>query len=161
MRVRSFALAAVAAAAVTLLAGCDLLGRSTGTVVVGSLLPFYDSVPGGTEFHVVFYGSSTAMDAYQDYDSAPQAAAFTGVFPGSASDLLDTVNFQFADVPAGVYSAFAWVDLDGSGSFDPYQDLWGFYTNPRNNTEIQPPANVAVPEAGIVDLDIWVGYNRG
>lgn len=162
MRVRRFALAAVAAAAVTLLAGCDLLGGSTGTVVVGSLLPVYAQIPGGTAYQVVFYESSTVMDAYQDYSSAPQAAAFSGVFPGDASVLLDSVNFQLADVPAGVYSVFAWIDFDGSGSFDPYQDLWGFYYgNPGGNTLIQPPANVVIPEAGIVDLDIWAGYNAG
>jgi hypothetical protein len=162
MRVRRFALAAVAAAAVTLLAGCDLLGRSTGAVVVGSLLPVYTQVPGATAYHVVFYDSATVMDAWADYDLAPQAASFSGVFPGDASVLLDTVNFQSADIPAGVYSVFAWIDFDGSGSFDPYQDLWGFYYgNPGGNTLIQPPANVLVPETGIVDLDIWAGYSAG
>jgi hypothetical protein len=144
------------------LVGCDLLGGASGTAVIGRLVIWYGTVSGGQGYHVVFYAPGVAMDPWNNYATAPQAASLEGTFPGGASDFYDTVNFQSTEVPPGLYSVFAWVDYDENGSFDPSQDLYGFYYgDPYPESLTQPSANVVVPEKGLVDLDVWVGYNAG
>lgn len=59
-------------------------------------------------------------------------------------------------------SVFAWIDYNENGLFDPGNDLCGFYYgDPNADNRTQPPAHVVVPDNGIVDLDVWVGYNAG
>jgi hypothetical protein len=168
VKTRGVLFAGIVVLALAALAGCDLLG-SGGTVVTGNLFIYYGGMPGGSAYHVVFYAEGTVMTPVYDpylpkpgYSEAPQAASVSGAMPGTTDVLVGTVNFQLTDVPAGLYTVFGWVDSDGDGAFDPYQDLWGFYYgNPNGNTLAQPPANVVVPESGIVDLDLWVGANAG
>ena len=168
MKLKGLLYAGVIAASLGGLAGCDQLGLSSSGVI-GNLVIMFGEVPGGLRYHVIFYSSDTVMEPVYNpdlpqpgYDEAPQAVAFQGTFPGISTEFRDTVNFQITDVPAGLYSVFGWVDYDDNGAFDPSQDLWGFYYgNPGLNTLYQPPANVVVPESGLVDLDVWVGYNAG
>lgn len=162
MRMKGALYAVLAVLVILALGGCDLIGGPSGPIAMGNLFVPYNVIPGGTAFHVVFYGPGTSMDPRQNYGSAPQAASLRGVFAGDSGSLTNTVNFLSMDIPAGLYSVFAWIDFDGSGSFEAGQDLWGFYYgNPGGNTQIQPPANVVIPETGIVDLDLWFGYNAG
>lgn len=142
------------------LVGCDQLNKATGGQIIGSIVSSNVWVIGGTKYHVVLYSAGTFMDPYSDYDTVPQAALVEGTFPGSSTDTSDTVNYQFDNVPAGDYSLFAWVDFDGNGLFNPFNDLFGFYFgNPSTINTAQPLApNVLVPEKSIVDVDVWVGY---
>ncbi len=142
------------------LVGCDLLGGGRGSLVIGNIY-LYNPVPGGTPFTVVFYDEATSLDPATEYGSAPRAAVLEGVFPGSANDSFDTVNFQAAQVPPGLYTVMAWIDYNGDGVFTPsdpdYED-YSFYSGGwLSSPTTQPPPNVAVPEKGIVDLDILVG----
>jgi len=160
MRVKRALQALAAVATLAALAGC---AAGAGSLVIGSIVAAA-GVPEGTPFHVVLYADGTAMDPYLDYDSAPQAFHVEGAFPSPGLDeVYDTVNYQVDGVAEGDYSAFAWLDVDTSGSFDPYEDLFGFFSTGMSGFDVQPPANIRVPERGLVDVDIAVsgGYQGG
>jgi hypothetical protein len=167
MKLRTVVYAGIAILALGALAACDLVG--SGRIVIGNLFTFYGGVPGGLDYHVVFYADGTVMAPFYNpdlpqpgYTEAPQAASVSGTMPGTSEDTVGTVNFQLDDVPPGLYSVFGWVDSNDNGVFDPSQDLWGFYYGHTNaDTLTQPPANVVIRETGIVDLDVWVGANAG
>jgi len=67
------------------------------------------------------------------------------------------VNYQIDGVAAGDYSAFAWIDVDTSGSFDPSGDIFGFFAAGVSSPDVQPPANIRLPDTGLVDVDFSVG----
>lgn len=147
----------LAVAALATLTGCDLLGKSSA--VIGSIVSANYQIPEGTPYHVVLYSEGTAMDPWADYDTVARAGEIEGAFPepGLGANY-DTINYQVDEVDAGLYSMFAWADMDGDGSFDPSVDYFGFHTGSTGTTDMQPPANVVVPEAGFVDVDIWIDY---
>lgn len=135
------------------LAGCDLVG--TPTVVFGSLvLPWGTLVPEGTTFQVMLYAEGTPMDIATSFETAPRAVVVDGQFPVTGG-LYDTVNYQVAEVPAGTYTAFAWVDVDGDGALDPWTDFFGWH-GAAASFDTQPAANVVVAEAGLADVDFML-----
>jgi len=160
MKIARVLLAVLVVVTFGFLVGCDQLNAVTGSQIIGSVVSTL-WVQGGVPYHVVLYAAGTFMDPYSDYATAPQAASVEGTFPGSTTDTSDTVNYQFDNVPAGEYSLFAWVDVDGNGLFDSNYDLFGFYFgNPSVINTAQPLApNVLVPEKSIVDVDVWVDYH--
>ncbi len=154
----------VLAALVTLagLAGCDLLGAGGGSFVGGTIFWPYGQVEGGTAFHVILYSEGTAMDPTADavapdsLELAPRAFEGGGSFPGSPPTMHSAVTYQAGPVPAGTYSLFVWIDLDGDGDFDLYSDPGGFQLGMSGYELSQPAANLVVGEAGFVDADVRV-----
>jgi hypothetical protein len=146
MKLAKLMLASLIVASLGALVGCDLLDKATGSQVIGSI--------------VAWYGT---MDPYADYDTAPRAVSLEGAFPGAPTDSYDSITYQFGDIPAGEYTVFAWIDSDGDGLFSASFDLFGFYFGDPGSYNLAQPAaaNVIVPETGIVDLDLRVGYNAG
>jgi hypothetical protein len=154
MGVKKFLKVLAAALLLAGLAGCT---TGAGALVIGSIV-VSGPVPEGTPFHVVLYSDGTSMDPYFDYESAARAYHLEGGFPSPGLDALyDTVNYQVDGVAAGDYSAFAWIDIDSSGSFDAAQDLFGFFAAGLSSPDVQPAANIRVPQAGLVDVDFSVG----
>jgi hypothetical protein len=145
----------LAVAALATMTGCDLFGKSS--VVIGSIISPNYQIPEGTPYHVVLYSADTTMDPWSDYDTVARVKEIEGTFPepGLGADY-DTINYQIDKVDAALYSMFAWTDMDSDGSFDPYVDYFGFHTGSSSSTDIQPFANVVVPESGVVDIDIWI-----
>lgn len=143
-----------------MLAGCDLVNEATGSQVIGSIVSDI-WVAGGIKYHVVLYSAGTYMDPDTDYGTVPQAASVDGTFLGSSTDTSDTVNYQLDKVPAGEYSAFAWLDSDDNGSFDPNDDEFGFYFgDPVGIYIVQSAApNITVTDTSIVDVDILVDFH--
>ncbi len=146
-----------------ILVGCAAVEKTVGSQVIGSIVAWYGTVPGGSGYHIVFYAAGTTMDPYADYDTVPQAVSLVGAFPGSPTDSYDSITYQFGEIPAGEYTVFTWVDSNADGLFSPNNDLFGFYFGDPNNSNLTQPAapNVIVPETGLVDLDLMVGYNVG
>lgn len=163
MKLARLLLASLIVASSGALVGCDLLDKATGSQVIGSIVAWYGTVPGGSGYHIAFYASGTTMDPYADYDTAPRAVSLEGTFPGAPTDSYDSITYQFGDIPAGEYTVFAWIDSDGDGLFSASFDLFGFYFGDPGSYNLAQPAaaNVIVPETGIVDLDLRVGYNVG
>lgn len=154
MRAAAVVLAVLAVAG---LAGCDL--AETPTAVFGSLvLPWGYLVPEGTAYQVVLYAAGTTVDITTDFESPPRAVEVNGRFPepGLAGQY-DTVNYQATEVPPGTYTAFAWVDVNGDGSLDPWVDLFGWFAPSGGSIDAQPAGNVVVPKAGLVDVDFSLG----
>jgi hypothetical protein len=153
MRVRAFLKPLAAVLVLAALAGC---AAGAGSLVIGSIFASAP-VPEGIPFHVVLYADGTAMDPYFDYETAAQAYHVEGAFPSPGLDAIyDTVNYQVDGVAAGDYSAFAWIDINSNGIFDPDPDVFGFFTAGISAPDVQPAANIRVPEAGLVDVDITV-----
>jgi uncharacterized protein (DUF2141 family) len=124
-------------------------------VVFGSVdLPWGYLVPEGTAFQVILYAEGTPMDIATSFETAPRAVEVNGQFPVTGG-LYDTVNYQAAEVPAGTYTAFAWVDVDGDGTLDPWTDMFGWHS-PAGSFDVQPAANVVVADAGLADVDFML-----
>jgi hypothetical protein len=149
--------AVLAVAAIVTISGCSLLGRTSA--VIGSIVSPNNQIPEGTRYHVVLYPAGMGMDPWSDFETVARAKEIEGTFPepGLGADY-DTINYQVDQVDAGLYSVFAWVDLDSDGAFDPSVDLFGFHAAAPAATDVQPPANTVVPEMGFVDVDIWIDY---
>jgi hypothetical protein len=158
------AIAMAAALAPLLLAGCSLQMPA----IIGSIFVGTSSGPvwGGTEFHVLLYEQvAFGVEVIDPADPATvngltAISRLNGTFPGSPSDSYLTVTYTIADVPAGEYFLFVWIDGNGDDTYNPVNDSYGFYDAPSSFdyvfTEPLSP-NVVVPLNGILDLDVWVG----
>jgi hypothetical protein len=96
--------------------------------IIGSVVVWDGTVPGGSTYHIVFDSSGTTMNPYTDYDTVPKAASVDGTLPESANDSYDSITFQFGDIPAGKHTVFTWVDSNSDGLFNPTHpsnDLFG------------------------------------
>ena len=88
-------------------------------------------------------------------------ARLDSAFPGLDSEQYWTTNYILADVPAGQYYVFVWLDLNDDTLFNRDDDAFGFYeasvTFEAAETEPFSP-NVTVPMTGLVDVDIWYDF---
>lgn len=169
MRRKLVVMAAVVVLVVAALAGCPTYETYNTynldmDAIVGSIYVGTSAGPiwGGTPFHVLLYKPPASIDpaAAGTVNGLTTVAKLDGVFPGTGTDSYLTTTYTLADVPAGEYFMFVWVDQDASGTFDQDSDLFGFYDAPFDFdfvwTEPASP-NVIVGETGLLDLDVWVG----
>jgi hypothetical protein len=156
-------IAAMAALALALLAGCSLAGDSNA--IIGSISADLNGsfVLGGTAYHVLVYESTESIDPAtpSTVNGLTTVARLDSYFPGSDTDQYWTTNYIIPGVPDGQYYVFVWVDVSGNGLFSQNADAFGFYEASVNWLAIksQPQApNVTVPTTGIVDIDVWYGF---
>jgi len=147
-----------------LLTSCEQPG-ATMAMIIGSINidPYSESEFGGAEFHVVLIGSGTTVNPFTpgSVDAVTPLVKLDGTFPGTGGNLW-TTNYMITDVPAGTYFAFVWIDNDGDGTFVRANgDYFGFYDANTLGSGLwfQPDTpNIVVPDVGLVDIDIWCGY---
>jgi hypothetical protein len=156
---KSAGIAVMAVAALALLGGCRVPAAIVGHVYRDR---GYGPIPGGTSFHVLVYASSESIIAGEpaSVNDLSTVAHLDGVFPGTSIDSCWAVDYLISSVPPGDYFVFAWIDLNGNGSFHSFDDPLGFYdADAIGTTAWEEPVspNVAVPEAGYLDIDIWCG----
>ncbi len=159
-------LATLAILAFGLLSSCDQLPGVEAAAIIGSIFIASDTeaIYGGAEFHVLILAGNADADPYTlgSIDAITPVARIDGTFPGTTSDWMWTTNYIITDVPAGTYYALVWIDQDDSGDFDRSQgDFYGIYdANAAGNAIWTQPSspNVVVPATGILDIDIWCGY---
>jgi uncharacterized protein Usg len=158
-------LASLVILAFGLLSSCDQLPGVEAAAIIGSINidPAVESTCGGTEFHVLLCSSGTTVDPTMpgSVEAVTPVAKVDGAFPGTISDWYYTINCIIADVPAGTYFAFVWIDYDLSDTFDLTQDYFGFYDANATGSAImtQPSSpNIVVPATGLLDIDIWCRY---
>ena len=157
-------IAVLAVVALALLAGCDVVGGSTNAII-GSISADLDGsfVLGGTEYHVLVYEGTESIDpAFPNtVNGLTTVARLDSAFPGLDSEQYWTTNYILADVPAGQYYVFVWLDLNDDTLFNRDDDAFGFYeasvTFEAAETEPFSP-NVTVPMTGLVDVDIWYDF---
>jgi hypothetical protein len=149
-------------AAILALAGCPT--GTTTAFIIGNL-GLDGSGPGwvygDTEFHVLLFDADTIVDL-DDLSYPAPMASMNGTLPGGTNAVYTSINYVMTDVPAGVYYLMAWVDIDGTSGFSRDFDYYGFYDYvpgvPPAFKDSQPIfANVNVPAAGIVDVDLVLG----
>jgi hypothetical protein len=122
---------------------------------------------GGTVYHVILYEAGPTVDPTEPstVNNVTPVAEAVGTFPGTEDDWYLTTSYIMADVPAGTYYAFVWIDDDSDGSFALSDGgYFGFYDRYFVGTALweEPYSpNVVVPETGIVDIDIWCVYDMG
>lgn len=165
-------IAAMAALALVLLAGCDVVGDGTNAII-GSIFIYPDDllapedseVWGGAEYHVLVYDESETVDPLvaSTVNGLTTVANLNGTFPGSSSYWYRTTNYFFPDVPNGQYYVFVWIDVDDSGDFYYESDAYGFYDTMGTLSGyaiLEEPysPNVVVPTTGFIDLDVWCQY---
>jgi hypothetical protein len=149
-----------------LLSSCDQLPGVEAAAIIGSIFIAPDTVAisGGAEFHVLICAGNANANPYTlgSIDAITPVARIDGTFPGTTSDWMWTTNYTITDVPAGTYYALVWIDQDDSGDFDgSLGDFYGIYDANAAGDAIwtQPSSpNVVVPTTGILDIDIWCGY---
>lgn len=153
---RLLSLAALSLITFGVLVGCNQLAT---TMIIGSVNTDTE-IEGGTPFHVLVLAAGTTLDPTTDgeVDSVPTVARYDGTFPGGVGDWSYTANYQITDVPAGLYYVFTWIDMNDDGSFTSASDACVFYDGAYNPSAQPDVANVLVPEAGIVDVDLVIGF---
>ena len=169
--VRKFAgIAVLAVAALALLAGCNMVSGTNA--IIGSISMDLNASEawGGLEYHVLVYEHIEYADpdiptidpgVPSTVNGLTPVAHLEGTFPGSMGDWYWTTNYILADVPAGQYYLFVWIDWDSSGTFDEDFDACGFYDGNMSGNAIrtEPDSpNVVVPAAGLLDIDVLCGF---
>ena len=146
-------IAVLAVAALVLLAGCDVVGGSTNAIIGSISMDLNASEAwGGLEYHVLVYKGTESVDVGipSSVNGLTTVARLDGTFPGSMADWYWTTNYILADVPAGQYYLFVWIDWDSSGDFDEDYDACGFYDGSMSGNAIRSEPyspNVTVPAA--------------
>jgi len=156
-------IAVLAVLALALLAGCNM---ASGTnAIIGSISMDLNASEawGGLEYHVLVYEGTESVNPSipSTVNGLTTVAHLVGTFPGSMANWYWTTNYILADVPAGQYYLFVWIDWDSSGTFDEDFDACGFYDGNMSGNAIrtEPDSpNVVVPAAGLLDIDVLCGF---
>jgi hypothetical protein len=157
-------IAALAALALVLLAGCDVAGGSTNAIIGSISMDLNASeASGGLDYHVLVYEGTESVNPTiaSTVNGLTTVAHLDGTFPGSMGDWYWTTNYVLANVPAGQYYLFVWIDWDSSGDFDEDLDACGFYDGNMSGNAIRSEPwspNITVPAAGLLDIDVLCGF---
>jgi hypothetical protein len=157
-------IAVLAALALALLAGCNMVGEQWNAIIGSIFLdPATEQMWGGAEFHVLVYEATESVNP-SDASTVNElltVARLDDTFPGTMVDWYWATNYLITDVPAGEYFVFVWIDRDDNGEFLQGDDAFGFYDANASGTAIleEPVSpNVVVPATGFLDIDVGCGY---